>query len=122
MSGPIALFFAVFQAVSLKLKKKKVLKIVIGILYTYVGLVLFLTGANVGFMPAASYLSRQIAGLSFNWILIPIGMLMGWFIVQAEPAVHVLNKQVEEITSGAIPGKAMSTSSPSAWRFPSVWP
>ena len=35
---------------------------------------------------------------------------MGWFIVQAEPAVHVLNKQVEEITSGAIPGKAMSTS------------
>ena len=64
----------------------------------------------VGFMPAASYLSRQIAGLSFNWILIPIGMLMGWFIVQAEPAVHVLNKQVEEITSGAIPGKAMSTS------------
>ena len=108
--APIALFFAVFQAVSLKLKKKKVLKIVIGILYTYVGLVLFLTGANVGFMPAASYLSRQIAGLSFNWILIPIGMLMGWFIVQAEPAVHVLNKQVEEITSGAIPGRAMSTS------------
>ena len=97
--APIALFFAVFQAVSLKLKKKKVLKIVIGILYTYVGLVLFLTGANVGFMPAASYLSRQIAGLSFNWILIPIGMLMGWFIVQAEPAVHVLNKQVEEILS-----------------------
>ena len=43
-------------------------------------------------------------------VLIPIGMLMGWFIVQAEPAVHVLNKQVEEITSGAIPGKAMSTS------------
>ena len=105
--APIALFFAVFQAVSLKLKKKKVLKIVIGILYTYVGLVLFLTGANVGFMPAASYLSRQIAGLSFNWILIPIGMLMGWFIVQAEPAVHVLNKQVEEITDGAISAGAM---------------
>ena len=74
------------------------------------GLVLFLAGANVGFMPAGSYLSRQIASLSYNWILIPIGMLMGWFIVQAEPAVHVLNKQVEEITSGAIPGRAMSTS------------
>ena len=108
--APIAVFFAIFQVVSLKLKKKKVLKIVVGILYTYVGLVLFLTGANVGFMPAGSYLSRQIASLSYNWILIPIGMLMGWFIVQAEPAVHVLNKQVEEITSGAIPGKAMSTS------------
>ena len=108
--APIAVFFAIFQVVSLKLKKKKVLKIVIGILYTYVGLVLFLAGANVGFMPAGSYLSRQIASLSYHWILVPIGMLMGWFIVQAEPAVHVLNKQVEEITSGAIPGKAMSTS------------
>ena len=70
----------------------------------------FLTGVNVGFSPAGSYLGQQIAALSYHWILIPIGMLMGWFIVQAEPAVHVLNKQVEEITSGAIPGKAMSTS------------
>ena len=108
--APIAAFFAVFQVISLKLKRKKVLKILVGILYTDLGLVLFLTGVNVGFMPAGSYLGRQIAGLSYHWILIPIGMLMGWFIVQAEPAVHVLNKQVEEITSGAIPGKAMSTS------------
>ena len=108
--APIAAFFAVFQVVSLRLKKKKVLKIVVGLLYTYVGLVLFLTGVNVGFMPAGKYLGQQIASLSYNWILVPIGMLMGWFIVQAEPAVHVLNKQVEEITSGAIPGKAMSTS------------
>ena len=108
--APIAIFFALFQVVSLKLKKKKVLKIVVGIFYTYVGLVLFLTGVNVGFLPAGNYLGSLIAELPYNWILIPIGMLMGWFIVQAEPAVHVLNHQVEEITSGAIPGKAMSTS------------
>ena len=108
--APIAIFFAVFQVISLRLKKKKVLKIVVGILYTYVGLVLFLTGVNVGFLPAGNYLGSRIATLPYNWILIPIGMLMGWFIVQAEPAVHVLNHQVEEITSGAIPGKAMSTS------------
>lgn len=108
--APIAIFFAVFQVISLRLKKKRVLKIVVGILYTYVGLVLFLTGVNVGFLPAGNYLGSQIACLPYNWILIPIGMLMGWFIVQAEPAVHVLNHQVEEITSGAIPGKAMSTS------------
>ena len=107
---PIAAFFGVFQVVALRLKKKKVLKIVIGLLYTYAGLAVFLTGVNVGFLPAGTYLGRQIAVLSCNWILIPIGMLMGWFIVQAEPAVHVLNKQVEEITSGAIPGSAMSTS------------
>ena len=86
------------------------MKIVVGILYTYIGLVLFLTGVNVGFMPAGNYLGYQIATLPYRWVLIPIGMLMGWFIVQAEPAVHVLNKQVEEITSGAIPGRAMSTS------------
>jgi len=108
--APIAVFFAVFQLVSLRLKRKKVLKIVVGLIYTYIGLVLFLTGVNVGFLPAGTYLGQQIAGLSYNWILIPIGMLMGWFIVQAEPAVHVLKHQVEEITSGAIPGRAMSMS------------
>ena len=79
-------------------------------MYTYIGLALFLTGVNVGFLPAGTYLGRQIAALPFNWLLAPAGMLMGWFIVQAEPAVHVLNRQVEEITSGAIPGGAMSAS------------
>ncbi len=108
--APIALFFALFQLFALRLKRRRVLKIVTGILYTYLGLVLFLTGVNVGFLPAGSYLGQQLAGLSYNWIIVPIGMLMGWFIVQAEPAVHVLNHQVEEISSGAIPGKAMSTS------------
>ena len=108
--APIAAFFAVFQVVSLRMPRKNVLKIVVGLLYTYVGLVLFMTGVNMGFLPAGTYLGRQIAALDQNWILIPIGMLMGWFIVQAEPAVHVLNRQVEELTSGAIPGKAMSTS------------
>ena len=95
---------------SLHLPRKNVLKITVGLLYTYIGLVLFMTGVNVGFLPAGSYLGRQIAALEQSWVLIPIGMLMGWFIVQAEPAVHVLNRQVEELTSGAIPGKAMSTS------------
>ena len=108
--APIAVFFALFQIFALKLKKKPVLKIVIGIFYTYLGLVLFLTGVNVGFMPAGIYLGRAIGGLKACWLLIPIGMIMGWFIVQAEPAVHVLKKQVEEITAGAIPGKAMTSS------------
>ncbi len=108
--APIAAFFAVFQMVSLRLSRKRVLKIVVGLLYTDIGLTVFLTGVNVGFLPAGAYLGRQIAALDQNWVLVPIGMLMGWFIVQAEPAVHSLNRQVEEITSGAIPGKAMSTS------------
>lgn len=107
---PIAAFFTIFQIISLRLKKKTLLKIIIGILYTYIGLVLFLTGVNTGFMPAGNYLGQMITGLPYRWILIPIGMLIGFFIVKAEPAVYVLMEQVEEITSGAIPGKAMSLS------------
>ena len=107
---PIAAFFAVFQAVSLKLPRRKLLRYVVGLLYTYVGLLLFLTGANVGFMPIGSALGRIIGGKGYRWVLVPIGMVIGWFIVAAEPAVHVLNRQVEAITAGAIPQKAMSLS------------
>ena len=104
---PIVAFFAVFQLVSIRLKKRSVIKIVVGMVYTYIGLVLFLTGVNVGFMPAGYYLGCALAELPFYWILVPIGMVVGYFIVAAEPAVHVLNKQVEEVTSGAIPQKAI---------------
>ena len=107
---PIVAFFGAFQIVSLKLKKKTLYKILIGIADTYIGLVLFLTGANVGFMPAGNHLGQMIADLPFRFILIPIGMMIGFFIVKAEPAVYVLMDQVEEITSGAIPGKAMGLS------------
>ena len=107
---PIILFFTFFQVVSLKLKKKTLIKILVGILYTYIGLVLFLTGVNVGFMPVGNYLGQVIAGLPYCWVIIPIGMLIGYFIVKAEPAVYVLMEQVEELTSGAIPGKAMGYS------------
>ena len=106
--APIAAFFAIFQMVSLHLPRKSVLKIVVGLLYTYIGLILFMTGVNVGFMPVGSFLGGSIAGHTYNWILIPIAMVIGYFIVQAEPAVHVLNKQVEEITAGAIPAHAMN--------------
>ena len=76
-------------------------------LYTLVGLTLFLTGVNVGFMPAGNYIGKQLAELPYNWVLVPLGMLIGYYIVKAEPAVLVLNKQVEEITGGAISQKVM---------------
>ena len=107
---PIILFFFIFQIVSLHLHKKTLVKIIIGIIYTYIGLVRFLTGVNVGFMPAGNYLGQVIAGLSYPWIIVPIGMLIGYFIVKAEPAVYVLTEQVEELTSGAISAKAMGMS------------
>lgn len=106
---PIVVFFFLFQIFSLRLKGRTLKKIVIGLVYTYIGLTLFLTGANVGFMPAGSYLGEVLGG-TYKYILIPIGALIGFFIVKAEPAVYVLNQQVEEITDGGISAKAMGAS------------
>lgn len=107
---PIVVLFFFFQFRFLKLNRRQVLRILVGLVYTYLGLVLFLTGVNVGFLPVGSYLGTLIGGKSYAWILIPIGMVMGYFIVSAEPAVHVLNEQVEELTSGAVSKRAMMLS------------
>ena len=107
---PIVLFFALFQIFVLKLAKRELIKILVGLVYTYIGLVLFLTGVNVGFMPAGNYLGQIIGSLEHPEIIVPIAMVMGFFIVKAEPAVYVLNKQVAEITDGAISEKALGTS------------
>ena len=106
---PILAFFFVFQIAFLRLRRKQILKILVGVLYTFAGLTLFLTGVNVGFMPAGSFLGSEMAGLTFNWILIPLGMMLGFFLVKAEPAVAVLNKQVEDISGGVISQKLMMT-------------
>lgn len=107
---PILVFFLLFQIAALRLKKGELIKIGVGLGYTYVGLVLFLTGVNVGFMPVGNYIGQIIGGMAQNWIIVPIGVVIGYFIVAAEPAVHVLNRQVLTITAGAIPQKALSTS------------
>ena len=107
---PITALFGAFQAVSLRLSLRTLKKIGVGLVYTYAGLVLFLTGANVGFMPAGNYLGQVMASLDARWIIVPVGMVIGYFIVKAEPAVYVLNRQVEEITDGAIPSSAMGAS------------
>lgn len=106
---PIIVFFFLFQVTVLKLSGRALVKILVGLVYTYIGLVLFLTGANVGFMPAGNYLGQMLAGMKWPQLLVPIAMLMGYFIVKAEPAVYVLNKQVEEMTDGAISARAMGT-------------
>lgn len=108
--GPVVFFYAVYQYFALKLSKQQKVKIAVGVLYTFLGLVVFLTGVNVGFMPAGTYLGELIVQLPYRWILVPLGMLIGYFIVAAEPAVHVLNKQVEEMTEGAIAGKSLQMS------------
>jgi len=106
---PIVVCFGLFQIFSFKLNGRSLKKILIGLAYTYIGLTLFMTGANVGFMPAGSYLG-SILGETYKYILIPIGALIGFFIVKAEPAVYVLNQQVEELTDGGISARAMGIS------------
>ena len=99
---PIGALFLIFQLISRRFHRHQLLRIVSGLFYTYLGLVLFLTGVNVGFMPAGQLIGSTIASSDHNWLLIPIGMLIGYFIVKAEPAVQVLTRQVEEISNGSI--------------------
>lgn len=104
---PIFLFFLIYNFIFLKLPKSTLLRIFIGLLYTYLGLVVFLTGVSVGYLPTANVLGRSIASGTTKWLLIPLGLIMGFTMVFAEPAVHVLNKQVEDITEGVISKKSM---------------
>ena len=104
---PIFAFFLLFQAFSLKLSRQPFLRILMGLLYAYAGLVLFLTGVNVGFSPLGYVLGAKLTEGALLYLLIPLSMLMGWFIINAEPAVHVLTKQVEELSAGAISARVM---------------
>lgn len=105
---PIIVVFVLFQMLTRRYHKRQLKRIAVGLIYTCVGLVLFLCGVNVGFAPVGSFLGEALASLVFNWILVPIGMLIGYYIVKAEPAIQVLNHQVENVTDGAISVKAMN--------------
>lgn len=107
---PIVVIFFIFQIFSLKISRFNLAKICIGILYTYIGLVLFLTGVNVGFSALGAQLGSQLAASSVKFLLIPLSMVLGWFVISAEPAVAVLEKQIEDVSEGAIPGKAIKVS------------
>jgi hypothetical protein len=100
---PIVGIFAIFQATHLRLSRTELVKIGVGLLYLLGGLTIFLTGVNRGFMPAGRYLGEAMGALPNNWILPPLCLFIGACVVVAEPAVHVLTRQVEEITNGSIP-------------------
>lgn len=106
---PIVAVFVIFQLVCRRYHGKQIAKISIGMGYTYVGLVLFLCGVNLGFAPVGAHLGEQLALFKYNWAIVPIGMLIGYYIVKAEPAIQILNHQVESVTDGAISVRAMNT-------------
>ena len=102
---PIVIFTVFFQLIFRAFSKRQLIKVAIGVLYVFVGLAIFLTGANVGFLPTGFTIGEQLAEIAGGALLIPIAMLLGFFIVKAEPAVYVLNHLVEEMSAGAISGK-----------------
>ena len=105
---PILVIFALFQLAFRRFRRRQLGRILVGLAYTYVGLVLFLVGVNVGFMPAGATIGASLASDGTQWLLIPVGALVGYFIVRAEPAVQVLARQVEEISNGSITQKAIN--------------
>lgn len=106
---PILSLFLLLKKKLFKKREKRVLnRVYKGLVYTYIGLVLFLTGVSVGFMPIGYSLGKDLVQSGFTFLLIPIGMLIGYLVVTLEPAVQVLNEQVEAITQGNINKKAMN--------------
>ena len=104
--GLIVVFFLGCQVLFLKLPRKRLLKIGLGVVFTYIGLVMFLTGVNVGFMPIGYKMGYELAQLN-EGLLVVLGLVMGVLVVLAEPAIHVLNQQVEDVTGGYISKKSM---------------
>ena len=104
---PIVFLFVLLNFTSFKLKKKKFIQILKGFLITTVGLILFLHGVNIAYVPVGQYLGSEIAKLDYNWILIPLGFLMGFLVGFAEPAIHVMVKQVEEESGGTVRSKVL---------------
>lgn len=106
---PIAGVFVIFQLFTRNYQKRQVLRFIVGMVYTIIGLILFLTGVNVGFAPVGNVLGNALGESSYKWLLIPIGLIVGYYIVKAEPAVQILNKQVEDLTGGTISRKMMNS-------------
>lgn len=105
---PVATVFMIFQFLSRRYQRRHVKRILVGFGYTYIGLVLFLCGVNVGFAPVGSAMGNKIAAENWRGLLVPIGMLIGYYIVKAEPAIQVLNHQVEDVTNGAVSAHDMN--------------
>lgn len=104
---PMFLFFLFFHFFLLKLPRQKLKDIFVGMVLTFVGLALFLQGVHIGFMPAGEAMGEILVGKSFRWIVIPIGFVLGFLAIFAEPAVRVLNHEVEKASGGYIPARVL---------------
>ena len=104
--GMIVVFFLVCQFAFLKLSKRQLHRIAVGVAFTYVGLVIFLTGVNVGFMPVGYKMGYELSQIGDTFLIV-FGLVVGVLVVLAEPAIHVLNSQVEDVTGGLVNKRSM---------------
>lgn len=99
---PVLLFFVVYELIFIKLSVRKLLGLLLGVVFVYVGLVLFLAAVEAGFLPIGQKLGQNLADKSSPIWLILVGAVLGLVAVFAEPAVHVLTNQVEQVSEGAV--------------------
>ncbi len=99
--SPILVLFLVFMVVY-KLPKEMLIRLLVGVMFAFAGLTLFLQGVKAGFMPVGTEMGALLGNLPHKWILIPLGFILGFVATMAEPAVRILSNQVEENSSGYI--------------------
>lgn len=104
--APVFVITLIAQVTLMKLPRRTFRRIMVGFIYTYIGFVLFLTGVNAGFMDAGRLLGEAVAAQPV-WITVGVGALVGLVVILAEPSVHVLTAQVEDITAGALTRNAI---------------
>lgn len=104
---PLLVIFILLQKIAFKMNKRSFRRIVVGFIYSFIGLILFLLGVNAGFMDVGSMIGSTIASMENDIILVIVGFFLGVVTILAEPAVHVQTKQIEEVTSGYVNRKAV---------------
>lgn len=104
---PLIIFFLLFNFFSWKMSRRQVMKFFRGIVLAFIGLVLFIQGVNAGFNNMGEAIGSALGQLSYNWVLVPIGFVLGFVVTMAEPAIQVLNIEVEKVTAGYINSKIM---------------
>lgn len=104
---PVIVLMAVMNVITIKLDRRQLKKILVGLIYTWFGLTVFLTGVNVGFLEAARMLGYQLAELGMEWLLILFGIIFGIVTIPAEPSVYILTQQIENETAGSIKARTV---------------
>lgn len=104
---PLAFLFAIFHFVFLKLPARRLWDIAVGFVLAFFGLAFFLQGVHIGFMPFGEQMGNVLGDLTYKWVMIPVGFIIGFFAIYAEPAVAIMTGQAEKVSGGYIPEKVL---------------